>query len=83
LRYSSKKKDYKCYDPVNKKIINKNMTLLENVPYYKIEKNDRKEKKIPRFDNFYEVSENSNEEVEENLDVSEIKSEEDMGLIHL
>jgi hypothetical protein len=33
---------------------------------------------LPQFNNFYEVSENSNEEVEGNLEVSEIESENKM-----
>jgi hypothetical protein len=33
---------------------------------------------LPQFNNFYEVNENSNEEVEGNLEVSEIESENKM-----
>ena len=36
MGYSSQKKGYKCYDPINKKFyISRDVTFLENEPYYK------------------------------------------------
>ena len=36
MGYSSQKKGYKCYDPINHKYyISRDVTFLENEPYYK------------------------------------------------
>ena len=45
LGYSSQKKGYKCYDPINKRFfISRDVTFLENEPFYKENKKEVEEK---------------------------------------
>jgi hypothetical protein len=85
LGYTSHKKRYKCYDPINKKIyISRDMTFIEDEPYYNKIINEDLNTNITTLD-FVSVTTNQfeeqvvlgNEEGEENIHLSQDQDNED------